>query len=420
MATRPEHVAEKDLASTIQPVILGADYSAYAYVRAFWEAYGVHSIIYGNFDVKSISRTRFAEYRVVAGIDEEGPLLELLRSAGEELCDAGRLPFLVTCGDFYARIVSEHRAELERWFYTPVADFDVLDFVTQKENFYRTCEEVGMDYPRTRFLDCSDPDAEVDDEGFSYPLVAKPSNSAAYHYAEFPGKKKVFVVEGPEELRRIFDELKRSSYDESLIVQEYVPGGDSHMYAVYAYADARSDVTFSVCAHVGLEDHHPGAIGNAVAMAPEPNEEVEAAVARFLKRVGYHGMCCFDAKFDARTGAFKFLEMNARPGRSSWIVLLSGINFARIQVEDVVLGRDPVPVVPSDEWVYVAVPRGVIARCMPEGALKERILAAFRTGRARFALDWRADCAAQRLWAYVNYYHQVSKFKKYLPHGDAL
>ena len=27
--------------------------------------------------------------------------------------------------------------------------------------------------------------------------------------------------------------------------------------------------------------------------------------------------------------------------------------------------------------------------------------------------------AAQRLWAYVNYYHQVSKFKKYLPHGDA-
>ena len=421
MASRPEHVTEKDLATSLQPVILGADYSAYAYVRAFREAYGARSIIYGSSDVKSISRTRFAEYRVVEGFDEPEVLLSTLAALGEELCAAGRVPFLVTCGDFYARIVSQHKSELERWFYTPVVDFDVLDFVTQKENFYRVCEEVGVPYPKTRFLDCSDPSARADDAGFTYPLVAKPSNSAAYHYAEFPGKKKIFIVETPDELRRIFDDLKRSCYDESLIIQEFVPGGDSHMYAIYLYADANSNVVFSVCGHVGLEDHHPGAIGNAVAIVPEPNAEVEAAAARFVKRVGYHGMGTFDAKWDARTGEFKFLEMNARPGRSSWFVLLAGINFARIQVEDVVLGRAPAPVTPRDDWAYVAVPRKVIERCMPAGPLRDRILASYRNKTASFALDWRGghDALEQRLWAYINYFHQVQKFEKYLPDGDA-
>ncbi len=421
MASRPENVTERDLASVIQPVILGADYSAYAYVRAFREAYGARPIICASFDVKSISRTRFADYRVVEGIDEPEVLLATLREMGEELCSAGRFPFLVTCGDFYARIVSQHKAELERWFYTPVVDFAVLDLVTQKENFYRVCDEVGVAYPRTRFLDCSDPSAEADDSGFTYPLVAKPSNSAAYHYAEFEGKKKVFYVDEPAELRRIFDALKRSCYDESLIVQEYVGGGDSHMHAVYLYADEHSDVSFCVCGHVGLEDHAPGAIGNAVAMAGEKNPELEEAAARFVKRVGYHGMGTFDAKWDERTGTYKFLEMNARPGRSSWIVLLAGVNFARVQVEDVVLGRRPERVEPSAEWVYVAAPRQVIERCMPAGALRDRILAAFRERRASFALDWRGgrDALAQRLWAYVNFYHQISKFKRYLPDGDA-
>lgn len=415
MASRPENVTQSQLSRLLQPVILGADYSAYAYVRGFWEAYGVRSTILGSFDIKSISRTKFADYQVVAGLDEPDTLLSTLRDLGERLCAAGKLAFLVTCGDFYARIVSEHKAELEQWFYTPVVDYAVLDFVTQKQNFYETCEKIGMSYPKTRYLDCADASAEVDDAGLSYPLVAKPSNSAAYHYAEFEGKQKVFIVQTPEELRRIYRALQGSCYDKSLIVQEFIPGDDSHMYAVYAYADKDSNPVFMVCGHVGLEDHHPQAIGNAVAIAPERCPEVEAAAARFLKEVGYHGMCCFDAKFDARDGSYRFLEVNARPGRSSWLVLLSGINFAQIQVEDVVLGKTPEPREPRQDWVYVGVPKRVLARCMAAGPLKDRVLAAYNNGQAHFALDWGKDGLAQRLWAYINYFHQITKFEKYLP-----
>lgn len=152
MAQRPNVASTDELAGKIQPVILGADYSCYAYVRAFWEAYHVRSIIYAGSDIKSISRTKFADYRVEEGVDSEDVLVPLLKRVGDQLCVEGRVPFLVTCGDFYARIVSKHKQELERWFCTPVVDFDVLDFVTQKQNFYEVCEQVCMAYPKTRFL----------------------------------------------------------------------------------------------------------------------------------------------------------------------------------------------------------------------------------------------------------------------------
>lgn len=190
------------------------------------------------------------------------------------------------------------------------------------------------------------------------------------------------------------------------------------MYALYCYVDKDSNPVFTVCCHVGLEDHHPSAIGNAVAIVPEPNEEMTASAARFLKKVGYHGMCCFDAKYDARDGSYRFLEVNARPGRSSWLVLLSGINFARIQVEDVVLGIDPMPVEPKGGWAYVGVPKAVVERCMPNVPVKERVLAAYDNGTASFALDWPGDSLAQRFWAKVNFEHQVSKFKRYLPEPE--
>lgn len=420
MASRPTDITPDQLSSRLQPVILGADYSAYAYVRGFREAYGAHPIIMGSDDIKSISRTRFAEYRHIPGMDSEEMLMELLPKLGEELCAAGKVPFLVSCGDFYARIVSSHKAELEQWFYTPVVDFDVLDFVSQKKNFYDTCEAMGLDYPKTRFLDCSLTDAAADDEGFRYPLIAKPSNSAAYHYVEFEGKKKVFLVKDKAELDYIYGELQKSCYNASLIVQEYVGGGDDLLHVVYAYTDKDSNPIFTVCGHVGLEDHMPGAIGNAVIIAGEENPELARAAERFMKQVGYRGMGTFDVKQDPVDGSYRFLEMNTRPGRSSWLVLLAGINFAKIQVEQVVCGIEPTPQRVSSNWVYAAVPSKVAERYMPEGPFKQEILAAYAAHRTSFALDMPSDDPLQRMWAWVHYYHQVKKYEKFFPTKEGL
>lgn len=410
---------ERDLPRLLQPVIVGSDFSCYAFVRCFQEAYGVRSIVLGSADVKSVSRSRFVDYRVVSDLDQADTMVPLLMDMGERLINEGKVPFLVGCGDHYARLISEHKATLQQRFHVPYIDFDLLDEITQKENFYKICDEVGIPYPRTVFLDCADPAATVDDGGFDYPLIAKPSNSAAYHYAEIPNKKKVFLVHDRDELASIFESLQASTYDRSLIVQEFVPGDDTQIRILSAYTDAQGDPVFMCGGRVILEDHAPGAIGNPAIIIPERNRKVMEDALRFMRHVGYHGMANFDVKFDERDGSYRFFEINTRPGRSSAFVRQAGVNFAKVMVDDLVLGKSQGRLDADEPFVYTTVPPYVVRRSVADEALRRQVLDAFRDGTAAFPLYWNRDGASQHFWASLTYYHQISKFKKYVWGAEA-
>ncbi len=411
---RPCPPEERDLPRVLQPVIVGADFCGYAYIRCFYEAYGVRSLMLGTADIKSVARSRFADYQVVEGFDTEDVFLKKLAEVGDSIIASGRVPFLVGCGDHYARIISRNKPQLEERFYVPYIDFELLDRITQKESFYKICDKIGIPYPATVFLDCSDLAASANDGGFAYPLIAKPSNSAAYHYAKIPNKKKVFLIKNRQELEEVYENLQKSSYDRSLIVQEYVPGDDTQIRILSAYVDSHSNPVFMVGGRVILEDHAPGAIGNPAIIVPERNQRVLDDALRFMQHVGYTGMANFDVKYDERDGSYRFFEINTRPGRSSFFVYQAGINFAKIQVDDVLLGKRMEPISASKPFVYTTVPPLVVKKSVTDDALREDVLSAFKDGRAHFPLFWDKDRLAQKFWASVNYYHQISKFQKYV------
>ncbi len=412
---RPENVTEEELAKNIQPVIMGADFLAYAYIRDYMEAYGVKPIILASADIKAISSSRFCDYRVIEGIDTPEVFLSEVTSLGKQLCEEGKIPQLLGCGDFYARLISQNKPELEKYYYTSYIDFDLLDNITQKENFYNICEEIGIPYPKTIFLDCSNQDGVVDDGGFTYPLIAKASNSAAYHYAKFPNKKKIFIVESRDELEEIYDNLKKSSYDKSLIVQEFIPGDDTQLRSITIGVDSDMNPMFMVSGRVMLEDHSPTAIGNPAIIISENRKEILDNALKFMRHVGYHGIANFDAKYDARTGEYVFFEVNTRPGRSSDYINLAGCNFAKAQAEECILHKRFAKPIPCDKpFVYSVVPPYVVKRSLEDSPEKQYILQAFKSGLAHFPLEWKKDCLQQKFWAWVNYYHQIDKYRKYL------
>ena len=409
---RPARPAQSDLPRMLAPVILGSDFCCYSYIRCFWEAYGVKPIVLASADIKSV-RSRFCDYRVIPGIDRPEVCLPELERLGDELIAAGKIPFLVGCGDHYARLVSENKPPIEERWYTPYLDFELLDDITQKERFYEICEEIGVPYPKTVYLDCGDKTATVDDGGFMYPVIAKPSNSAAWHYAEFEGQQKVYLIHSREQLEALYKQLQETTYDKLLIVQEFIPGDDTQIRILSSYLDAAGDPVFMVGGRVMVEDHSPTAIGNPAVIVSEQLDAVSDDALRFMRHVGYRGMANFDVKYDERDGTYKFFEINTRPGRSSDFVRQAGINFAQVQVDDVLMGEKRPRISNTKPFIYTTVPPYVVKRSIDDDAIRRQVLDGFRTGLTHYALDWDEDCMGQRFWSKVTYYHQIDKFRKY-------
>lgn len=405
---------EDEVRERLVPVILGADILGYTYVRSFHDAYGLTSIVLATADVKATSRSRFCDYRIVDGIETDEGLLSHLAELGSQLAAEGKLGMLVGSGDWFARLLSRHKEELSAWYVVPYIDFDLLDQLTQKEFFYNLCEELDIPYPRTWTFDCSDADASIPVDEFTYPLIAKPSNSAEYHYAEFPGKKKIYEVATPEELSRIFAQLQASCYDRELIIQEFIPGGDDGLRSISIYTDKHGKPLMTCSGQVVLQDHAPLAIGNPVLILSERVEKPIEDACRMLEYVGYHGFANFDVKLDPRDGTYRFFEVNTRPGRNSFYTTLGGVDFVRLMVQDYVLDMDLERRDATEEFAYACVPPIVVKKTVEDPALRERALRMYKTGRASFPLYNDRDCAAQRFWARLTYYNQVLKFKKYV------
>ena len=421
-----DRITEEELAGRLTPIVLGGDILAYSYARCFHEAYGVITTVYSGVDVKVTSSSRFVDYHVEPAMSEgEDAIVALLRDLGARLSGEGRVALLLGSADWHVRIISRHKEELEQWFVVPYIDFPLLDRITQKEEFYRICEELSIPYPKTRSYSCADPAVQIPVDEFSYPVVAKPSNSARYHYAEFEGKKKAFIVETPEELATIFDRLKATVYDRELIVQDYIPGDDSHMGIVACFCDGRGDVRVSGVGKVLLEDHAPAAIGNPVCITSldMPADELVAHAARFLAHVGYTGYANFDVKYDARDGEYKFFEVNTRPGQSSYFLTLAGVNFVVPIVEQFVLGEQVAERRADEPFIYHAVPRYVVSRTVEE-PLRSRALALFaenrRRGKEGCPLISSADNFKHNMWARAVYMNQIRKFKRYVWDAEPL
>lgn len=406
-------MSREEVPERLVPVILGGDILVYSLMRGLFDAYGLRSTVIASADIKFLSTSKLCEYRALDRIDEDGFLASYLEDVGRELSCQGKVGLLLGSGDWYARILSENKERLSEWFVIPYIDFPLLDEITQKERFYEICEEEGILYPKTLTVDCGDPDAQIELDAFPYPVIAKPSNSACYHYAEFPGKKKIFEVESADELATIFRDLQASSYDRELIVQDFIPGGDDAMYSITMFA-VKGDVRLACAGQVVLQDHDPTAIGNPVCIVDAwPEVAIEQAKA-FLAKVGYDGYANFDVKYDARDGSYRFFEVNTRPGRNSYYVTLAGVNFVEPIVEHFVCGMVPPVREARKPFLYACVPPYVIKRSVSDAALKERILGMYASGVAQFPLFNRHDTLAHGFWSAVTYWNQIPKFDRFL------
>ena len=401
------------MARSFVPVLLGTEIGAYGMARAFWEAYGVKSVAYGTFPLTPTAYSKFIEQRCDANLMDPKRFIEVLNRDAGSFGDA--MPLVIPCGDDYSVMLSEHKAELDGRYVPVCSDPGVLTELENKARFYALCERAGVPYPKTVRVD----GPQVPELPFPFPVAVKPTNAALYREHPFEGQKKAFIIENAAMLAETLRRIYASGYDEGLVIQDFIPGGDDNMRVLNGYVRSDGAVSLLSLGRPVLEDCAPMRIGNYAAIVSYGDEQVYQTVERLLGYVHYFGYFNIDMKYDERDGSFKLLDFNPRQGRSSFFTTLSGHNLARCAVEDLVEGRRDAPVHATDEVLWVGVPKAIVRHYTPDGAAKDEALRLMRARRVGTTLFGASDNHPHRLWNMSKLWlHYYLDFLKYFGHRD--
>jgi len=392
------------------PVILGGDITAYSLARSFNEYYGVKCVVISLQKNGVTSYSKFIDNRIEPKMETLAVFIDALQKLGREF--PGKKLILLACGDWYVRMIIENRDAFGGNYVIPYIELELLDRMVLKDSFYSICEELGVPYPRTFVYDArEDTPLELP---FDYPVIAKPASSALYHFADFPGKRKVFKFDNEADLRKMLENLRKSSYDYKFLIQEFIPGDDTNMRILTCYCDRDSKVKFAAFGRVLLEDHGPMAIGNPVAIINDSNDGIVAHASRFLEHVGYTGFANFDLKYDSRDGSIRFFEINARLGRSNYYITGSGYNAVSWIVEDLIYGKELEYTVADKKNLYTVVPRSALLDYVKDPGTAAEIRALYRDKKVANPLHYKKDRSPVHMLYYRLFlWRQGKKYRKY-------
>ncbi|HVI42451.1 MAG TPA: hypothetical protein VM577_17495, partial [Anaerovoracaceae bacterium] len=294
------------------PLIFAGDYNVYSVARAFHEQYDIKSHVFGKYGTGPCIGSKIMYYTANSKIDEQDTFLAVVTEFAEKNKDKTILA--IGCGDSYVQLLSQNRDNLPENVIAPYIDVDMMNNLIHKEKFYMMCEETGVDYPNT-FVHRQETGHEFE-LPFEAPFIIKPSNGIEYWRHPFPTQKKVYKAEDKKELLSILDDIYGAGYEDSIIIQDFIPGDDTYMRVLTNYSDRNGIVKLMSMGHVLLEVHTPHGIGNHAVIITEHNEEVAQKFKKLLEEMHYIGFSNFDIKFDQRDGKYKVFEINTRQGRS--------------------------------------------------------------------------------------------------------
>ena len=397
------------------PLLFAGDINVYSVARAFHEAYGVKSYVYGKYLTMPCIESKIIHYTAKEKADVQETFLEIVRAFAAEHKEETVL--LIGGGDSYVQLTGANGDKLPESVIAPYIPVEMMNDLIHKEKFYEMCEKAGVDYPETFVHRREMGQAFV--LPFEGPFIVKPSSGIEYWRHPFPGQKKVYKVDTRAELEKVLDAIYGAGYCDSIIIQNFIPGDDTYMRVLTNYSDKHGKVKMMCLGHVLLEEHTPHGIGNHAVIITEHNEEVEQKFQKLLEDMGYIGFSNFDIKYDQRDGKYKVFEINTRQGRSNYYVTGAGANVARLLVEDYIEERElPLKIV-TEETLWMVVPRGVAFRYIKPAQYREKMRALIREGKVKNPLFYTKDCGMKRrlrlaksmLGHYYKYHKYLGKQK---------
>ena len=421
----PENAPSPQFAD-FTPVVVGGDIGAYSLARAVHEAYGIRTVV-----ISRLAGWVVGTSALIDNVRCDDPFdAEVLAPVLQQVADEhpGRPLLLLGSADATVKPIIRIRDGngLDPRYIAPYVGMDAFAEATEKQNFTRLCQELGLDHPGTVVVDLSEEVPSDLEVPFEFPVIAKPAEVSEWKSIEFPGKNKVHTVDTREALLELLGTIRAAGYRESIIVQDRIPGDDQYMRILTVYCDGESRIRFASWGRTLLEEHAPGAIGNPAAIITGVDREMVAQAQRLCTRLGWTGYANFDLKYDRRDGRTKFFELNPRLGRSNYYVTAGGHNPVTWYVDEHL--RDALPregpgsgigedgiVQDQPEVLYTVVPIALVKRytTLPEAKARlRRVLKARRVGNPLHYPGVETS-PARRRYALAAALNSVLKFQRY-------
>ena len=149
------------------PLLFAGDINVYSVARAFHEAFGIRSKVFGKYMQGPCLHSRIIDYTADSALEEPEVFVERVCSFAEQHRQDRIL--LIGCGDSYVQLASAHRESFPENVIVPSIDAALMAELTHKEQFYNLCAWASLSgYFRAGMGAFSLP--------FEAPYIVKPSS----------------------------------------------------------------------------------------------------------------------------------------------------------------------------------------------------------------------------------------------------
>ncbi len=360
-------------------LIIGSDANAYYMARCAYEYTHQKAHLIGK------SRLAFTKYSNILTIEYDPDLwneehfVKKMNLYAKEYEDFKILT--VSTNETYSIFLARNRKKLAKNFVYFSQDEKVLFTLTNKEKFYKTYKKSALVFPETYYFDVT---KDTLFPSMNYPMIVKPANVVEYNHLSFEGKNKIYKLENEEELKETISKIKESGYKDRLILQEFIGGGDDHLFDSVVYVDRMGKVKVISFAQIGIQERSKSMVGNAACLMNGFNTfqadvtKMKQDMIRFMETLGMNGFFEFDLKYDEKDNTFKVLEINARQGRSSYYLTVLGANLIEVMVDDLIFKKTLKFQDLTEECLLSFVPKTIIQHYVSNEQFKKKALSMWK------------------------------------------
>ena len=254
----------------------------------------------------------------------------------DELCEYGEnipsKPVLFSDDDRALLLISQNRERLQQYYRFILPDNSTVEKILDKRKFCHLCTE--EDLPSPLSFDISSKQ-ELDNviNKIPFPCIVKPAHKEdwwEHDFTEIMGSyKKAYKCKSPEDLKKLYKKLLQ--INSKVVIQEFVQGGDEHLYSINLFVGEHGDIKGQFIAQ--KRRIYPITAGTGCYVVIVEDSEMLNMAVEVIQKLNLKGLLNVQFKRDIRNGKPRLMEIHVRNSFWSFLGAAAGVNLAKLYYE---------------------------------------------------------------------------------------